>query len=129
MHLIEKIFILKSIVPFDVLSDREIIIVANMIKIKTYKVGEIIYHHESILKNLYIIAKGRVKMGEREMLKPYFGLEMLRNKIITETVFASTEVSIFMLSQEHILTLLYESPQLMMGFLHSQELEIDAIKI
>ncbi|CAA6806413.1 MAG: Unknown protein [uncultured Sulfurovum sp.] len=121
MTLMEKIFILRSIKPFNRLNDREIIIVANIIESRDYQKGEVIYDNQSFLNQLYIIAKGKVKQDNTPIKKPYFGLEVLMNKTIKNNIVALEESTIFSLSQEHILTLIYESPHLMMGFLQSEE--------
>lgn len=121
MTLMEKIFILKSIEPFNILNDREIIIVANIMESRDYQKNEIIYDSQSFLNKLYIIAKGQVREGDIAIEKGYFGLEVLMNKSIKKNIVASEESTILSLSQEHILTLIYESPHLMMGFLQSEE--------
>jgi len=121
MTLMEKIFILKSIEPFNLLNDKEIIIVANIMETKEYQKGDIVYDSQSFLNKLYLIAKGNVRQGDRAIKTKYFGLEVVTNKTIDENIVAAEASTICSLSQEHILTLIYESPHLMMGFLQSQE--------
>lgn len=130
MTLIEKVFTLKSIQPFDTLYDGELILTADVIKVKYFKAGDTIYRVDSLLSNLYIIAKGEIAYEDGESIKGYFGLETLvHDKPIKSNIIASSDVTFLLLSQEHLLTLLYESPHLMIGFLKSQKEENNEVKI
>ncbi|MBN2824128.1 MAG: Crp/Fnr family transcriptional regulator [Campylobacterales bacterium] len=121
MTLVDKIFILKSIHPFDILYDKELILLANVIDVRNYKAGEIIYDKENYLSRLYIIAEGIVKSENGESIENYFGLEMLSDeKSIEHNIVAHSDVTMLLISQEHLLTILYESPRLVIGFLKSQ---------
>ncbi len=130
MTLIQKIFTLKSIEPFDTLYNEELVLTADILKVKYYKAGDTIYTVDSLLSNLYIIVKGEVKYDDGHIIKDYFGLgTLVHDRPIKSNIIASTDVSFLLLSQEHLLTLLYESPHLMIGFLKSQKEEDDEVKI
>jgi signal-transduction protein with cAMP-binding, CBS, and nucleotidyltransferase domain len=130
MTLTEKVFTLKVIKPFDSLSDQELIVTANMIQVKHYDEGEVIYSAHSSLYNLGVIASGEVKTSSGTVFENYFGLEsIVHDVIMQEDIIAASNVTLLLISQEHLLTLLYESPHLMMGFLKSQKEEENETKI
>jgi CRP-like cAMP-binding protein len=130
MTLIEKVFLLKSIHPFDVLLDREIILISNIVRVKHYKAKDIIHNANSLVFNFSIIADGEVAFENGTVIKDYFGLENLTQNIVMESsIIAVNDVTLLLLSQEHLLTLLHESPHLVLGFLNLHKEDDHEIKI
>jgi copper(I)-binding protein len=77
-----------------------------------------------------VIASGEVKTSSGTVFENYFGLEsIVHDVIMQEDIIAASNVTLLLISQEHLLTLLYESPHLMMGFLKSQKEEENETKI
>lgn len=124
MTLTQKVFTLKSIKPFDELTDSELILLADIIQVKRYKKDSTIYLKENSLFNLYVIVEGKVVDEEKNEIKRNFGLkELLNDDVIEKSFYAYDEVTLFLISKAHLLTLLYESPSLMIGFLSQQEIK------
>lgn len=118
MTLTQKVFILKSIKPFDNLSDGELLLLADIISVKKYKKGSMIYSKENSLYNLYVIIDGEVVDDEQKEVKGYFGIkELLNDDMMDNSFYANEDTTLFLISKAHLLTLLYESPSLMIGFL------------
>jgi len=122
MTLTEKIFTLKSIKPFNNLSDQELIITANITQEKKYKSGDLIYTGGNTLYNLFIIAKGMVTVKSDKKIEGFFGFnELVIDEVITEDIYAKEDVTILLISKAHLLTLIYESPSIMIEFLSLKE--------
>jgi len=122
MTLTEKIFTLKSIAPFNNLSDQELIITANITQEKKYKSGDLIYTGGNTLYNLFIIAKGMVSVKSDKKIEGFFGFnELVIDEVITEDIYAKEDVTILLISKAHLLTLIYESPSIMIEFLSIKE--------
>ena len=118
MTLTEKVFILKSIKPFDRLSDSELILTANITRLKSYENGKNIYSSGSAMYNLFVIVDGEASMSSGEKVDGCFGLRALvHDEVVPHTLLASSEVKVLLISKAHLLTLLYECPALMVGFL------------
>ncbi len=118
MTLTEKIFLLKSIPPFNNLSDSELILTANITQVKTYMNEAIIYTEGNELYNLFIIANGEVITSNNKKIKHHFGFnELVKDEVINENICALGEVTMLLISKAHLLTLLYESPSIMIDFL------------
>jgi len=118
MTLTQKVFILKSIAPFNTLSDSELIITAQMLQVKYYEKGKKIYSAGNSMYNLFIIAEGEVYDNFSQKQEGFFGLKALINdEVMEEDFIATKDTNILMISKAHLLTLLYECPYLMLGFL------------
>ena len=118
MTLTQKVFTLKSIKPFDKLSDSELLLLADIIQVKKYKKGSKIYSKENNLYNLYVIIEGEVIDDKSKKVKGSFGIkELLNDDVMESSYYANDEATLFLISKAHLLTLLYESPSLMIGFL------------
>jgi len=122
MTLTEKIFALKSIAPFNKLSDQELIITANITHEKSYKEGDLIYTNGNTLYNLFIIARGEVACESEKQIEGYFGFnELVIDEVINQDIYAKADVTILLISKAHLLTLIYESPSIMIEFLALKE--------
>lgn len=122
MTLSEKVFILKSIAPFDKLEDSELILLADIIQVRKYKKDALIYSKENNLNYLYIVIEGEIVDDEGSLVDGYFGInELLNDENIQSSFYAKEESLVFMISKAHLLTILYESPSLMIGFLSKSE--------
>ncbi|NQY92673.1 MAG: cyclic nucleotide-binding domain-containing protein [Campylobacteraceae bacterium] len=122
MTLTEKIFTLKSIAPFNNLTDQELIITANITQEKNYKDGDLIYTNGNALYSLYIIANGEVVSKNEKRIVGIFGFnELVIDEVINEDICAKGDVSMLLISKAHLLTLIYESPSIMIEFLSLKE--------
>jgi len=122
MTLTEKIFALKSIAPFNNLTDQELIITANITQEKRYKDGDLIYTNGNTLYNLFIIARGELNYENEKQIGGYFGFnELVIDEVINEDIYAKGVVTMLLISKAHLLTLIYESPSIMIEFLSLKE--------
>lgn len=122
MTLSEKVFIMKSLIPFNQLEDSELILLSDILQVKKYKKDSLIYSKENNLNNLYIIVEGEVIDEDAKSVKGYFGLEeLLNDKNPDSSFYAKEESLLFLISKAHLMTILYESPSLMVGFLSQRE--------
>jgi len=122
MTLTEKIFALKSIAPFSNLTDQELIISANITQEKSYKDGDLIYTNGNTLYNLFIIANGEINCENGKQIKGYFGFnELVIDEVLNEDIYANGDVTMLLISKAHLLTLIYESPSIMIEFLSLKE--------
>ena len=119
MTLTKKIFTLKSIEPFNKLSDDELILVANITEEKHYKDGVQIYSKGTNIYSMLVITQGKVSINnEREYTNNYIGFqELVNDDVLDYDIYASGDVTLLVLSKAHLLTTLYESPSIMVGFL------------
>ena len=118
MTLTEKIFLLKSIPPFNTLSDSELTLTANVVQTKTFEDKSLIYTSGGTLYYLFILANGEMVNDKNEKIDNFFGFsELINDEIIDENLFASGKVTMLLLSKAHLLTLLYETPAIMIEFL------------
>jgi len=119
MTLTKKVFTLKSIEPFNKLSDDELILVANITEEKHYKNGVQIYSKGTNIYSMLVITEGKVSINnEIEYKNNYIGFqELVNDDVLDYDIYASGDVTLLVLSKAHLLTTLYESPSIMIGFL------------
>jgi len=119
MTLVEKIFILKSISPFNRLEYSELILTSNIIKIKKYNKGDIILAKDVYVYSLYIVANGEVVSVSGNNINKIFGIkEILEDKTFKEDIVANTPVKIMTISKAHFFTLIYECPNLLLELIN-----------
>jgi CRP-like cAMP-binding protein len=122
MTLTQKVFALKNIAPFDTLSDAELILSANIMYEKVYENGAVIYNANTPIHNLLIVINGEVHKGDSTVNSAPLGLDcVINDDIMDEDIVASGETTILYLSKPHLLTLLFECPALMFGFLSQKK--------
>ena len=130
MTLTQKVFTLKGISPFNTLSDSELIITATMTQLKHYEKGSKIYSAGSTLYNLFVIAQGEAYNSFSQEQKGFFGLDgLLNDEALDYDVVALQDTDVLLISKAHLLTLLYECPYLMLGFLSLKKDNTHEIKI
>ncbi len=114
MTLIDKIFKLKSISPFNRLEYSELILTANITKIKKYNKGDTIQPKELYVYSIFIVIDGEVNNGNK-----IFGIEeILEDKTFKEDIIAKTPVKIMTISKAHFFTLIYECPNILLELLN-----------
>jgi len=113
MELIDKIFALQNRAPFNVLRHSELILTANITKVKKYHKGETIIYKDSSVQNLFIIEDGKASYKDRE-ISNFFGAEELLNEVtLAENVTAKSDINALVISKGHFYTLIHECPSLM----------------
>jgi len=113
MKLIEKIFTLQSRSPFDTLRHSELILTANISKVKKFEKGSILIEKDNPVQNLFVIKNGEASYKEKR-ISDFFGAEELLNDVVlNESVIAQSDIEALVISKGHFYTLIYECPGMM----------------
>ncbi len=119
MTLIKKIFTLQSISPFNKLKDSELILTANITKIKKYQKGATIYTKDVSVNSLFIILRGETITKSGKKFYNFFGLkEILNDLVFKEDIVANSEIKAMVITKAHFFTLIYECPDLTLELLN-----------
>jgi signal-transduction protein with cAMP-binding, CBS, and nucleotidyltransferase domain len=117
MSLIDKIFTLQQCDPFKSLRHSELVLTANITKVKKYPKGSIIIPKEAAVQNFFILSKGEAYYKERP-LAAFFGAEELMNDVaLDEDVIAHEDIEALVINKGHFFTLIYECPGLLIELL------------
>lgn len=117
MRLIEKIFTLQNQPPFDTLRHSELILTANIAKVKKYSKGATLIPKETPVQSLFIIQKGEATY-DGEIISGFFGAEELMNDAtLKESVIAQSDIQALIISKGYFFTLIYECPGIMIELL------------
>ena len=123
MTIIEKIFALKKLNPFDRLRDSELSVIAEVATERKYVPGEIVTSEGRALQKLYMVVDGQIiQESDGRRIPAVFGVESLLFDIPTsDTLKASSEeATCLMISKRHFFTLIYECPELLLGLLETE---------
>jgi signal-transduction protein with cAMP-binding, CBS, and nucleotidyltransferase domain len=125
MTIIEKIFTLKKLHPFDQLRDSELSVIAQVAEERRYAPGEIVSSEGKILRRLYIVIDGQIlKEEEQKSIPVVFGVESLLFDIpISDVLRASSSEGAICLTiaKRHFFTIIHECPEVLLGFLETSE--------
>jgi len=121
MKIIDKVFSLQNISPFNTLRHSELVLTANITKVKKYPKGSTIIYKDSSIQNLFIIEKGEVSYKDIQ-ISNFFGAEELLNDIVLdENVIAQTDIEALVISKGHFYTLIHECPGFMIELIKHYE--------
>jgi len=128
MTIIEKIFALKKLNPFNLLKDSELSIIAEVAEERRYAPGEIVISEGKILQKLYIVIDGQIlKENEQKSIPAVFGTESLLFDIpISDILRASSSKGAVCLNitKRHFFTTIYECPELLLSFLETDKYSV-----
>src|SRR5690554_3838408 len=112
---IEKAFILKSIVPFDILEDRELFNIANITTVKQFKSGDTIAQKDEMAHEIYIIIDGSLASKSPNELVKIIGIKsVLDDTALLESVTAGESgTTALRIGKGHFLTAIYECPAML----------------
>lgn len=110
MNLIEKIFILKNEPVFASLSNSELILVANIAKVRKYSKSSIIVQQNSPIQNLFILKNNGASCGEKIISKCFGAEEMLNDILPEKDIVAKEDVVAILITKGYFYTLIYECP-------------------
>lgn len=113
MQLVEKIFTLQNTLPFDTLRHSELILTANIAKVKKYVKGSILIDKDALVQNLFIIRSGEAIYKEKRTSNLFGAEELLNDVTLNENVVANTDIEALVISKGHFYTLIYECPEFM----------------
>lgn len=125
MTIVEKIFALKKLRPFNRLRDSELLIIAEVAEERRYAPGDVVSSEGTILHRLYVVVDGEIlKEREQKSIPTVFGVEsLLFDTPINDTLKASSSEGAVCLciSKRHFFTTIYECPELLLDFLETDE--------
>ena len=124
MTISEKIFALKSVPPFDVLRDAEVVLIAQEAKVKRFEPGEFVSSPDKPIRRLHVVTDGEVKMADSGVVLPIFGVKpLLFNQNATESLRAGDDgATCLTIKRGNFFTIANECPSLIVGFVELAEL-------
>lgn len=117
MNLAKKIFVLKNETVFSSLSSSELILAANIAKVRKYPKGSTIIQRNTPVQNIFILNNKSVQYKEKTISKCFGAEEMLNDVVLNEDVIAKDETEAIIISKGHFYTLVYECPYFMIDLL------------
>lgn len=121
MTFLEKLFALKSVFPFERLQNEELMLVAQVAKVREYPPGGPVMEEGHFPAMLYVTVSGALVDGEGAPLPPVLGqLEMLEDVAMETDVEGGEEGAVCLtIAKSHFFTLVYECPEIVVGFLEA----------
>lgn len=117
MNLVEKIFILKNESVFASLSSSELILVANIAKVRKYSKGSVILQQNAPVQNLFILKDDKASYKGKTISKCFGAEEMLNDILLEEDVIAKEDVDVILIAKGYFYTLIYECPSFIIDLL------------
>ncbi len=120
MNLIEKLFALRNVPPFDALRDGELGLVAEVAKERTYRPGQIVVQPGTVLSRLIVAVEGRLVTPGGEELPTAIGLHsLLFDAPLSCELVAGEEAGAHCLTIQkgHFFTILNDCPAFVVGLL------------
>ncbi len=120
MTISERLFILRSIEPFNLLSDTELAVIAGAVVERHYDAGRHIASKDKPARALIITIRGSLADSEGNGLPVILGIEeLLTGTALPFDVYASQPkgADCFLINKGHFFTILYECPVLATGFI------------
>jgi signal-transduction protein with cAMP-binding, CBS, and nucleotidyltransferase domain len=121
--LIEKLFALRQVQPFDRLPPDELALLAEVARPRSYAPGEMIHPGEAPLTRLLVVVSGRAVDGVGEATGPILGMASLIKDLPAPRVLADPGAGVRMLdiSKRHFFTLARECPEFVLGLIELGE--------
>ena len=113
MELVDKIFTLQNRSPFNTLRHSELVLTANITKVRNYEKGSIIISKDSPVLNLFIIKHGNASYKDKTISNFFGAEELLNDVVLEENVIAQSDIEALVISKGHFYTLIHECPGLM----------------
>jgi signal-transduction protein with cAMP-binding, CBS, and nucleotidyltransferase domain len=121
--LIEKLFALRRVQPFDRLPADELALLAEVARPRAYAPGEVIHPGEVPLGRLLVLADGRAVDAAGAAAGPIAGVGSLLNNVPAGRLAADPVAGARMLdiSKRHFFTLARECPEFVLGLIELGE--------
>lgn len=120
MTLVERLFAIRSMSPFDRLTDEEIALIAEAALERKYEPGRKVASSGKSMKALFITVKGSLVDSKGRRLPAVFSPSaLISGRTLTADVLASSEEGAvcLLLNKGYFFTVLYECPALAVGFI------------
>jgi signal-transduction protein with cAMP-binding, CBS, and nucleotidyltransferase domain len=121
--LIEKLFALRQVQPFDRLPPEELALLAEVARPRHYLPGEAVHPGDAPLTRLLVVAGGRVVDDAGAAVGPIVGLASLVNNRTAPRLLADPAAGVRLLdiSKRHFFTLARECPEFVLGLIELGE--------
>jgi signal-transduction protein with cAMP-binding, CBS, and nucleotidyltransferase domain len=121
--LIEKLFALRQVQPFDRLPPDELALLAEVARPRSYAPGEVIHPGEVPLTRLLVVVGGRAVDAAGVGAGPIAGLASLVNNLPAPRLAADPGAGVRLLdiSKRHFFTLARECPEFVLGLIELGE--------
>lgn len=120
MNLIEKIFAIRKIQPFDQLRDSELSLFSKRTRERRYQPGQPIASTGTVLPYLIIVLEGRVESDSGIILPPIIGItSLLYERPLSYNLIAhpNEETMGLIVNKENFFTFVYECPSFVIGMI------------
>jgi len=123
MTISEKIFALKSVSPFNLLRDSEIVLIAQEARVKRFEPDEYVSSPDKPLRRLHVVTGGEVTAATGGNVLPIFGVKpLLYNQGATEILRAGKGgATCLTIKRGNFFTIANECPSLIVGFVELAE--------
>ncbi len=117
--LLEKLFALRGVQPFDRLSPDELTLVAEVARPRTYAPGEIMHLGDAPLSRLLVVTEGSVRDPAGHATGAITGVASLLNDTIVPVLRADAAAGarVLSISRHHFFTLARECPEFVLGLI------------
>jgi len=119
MRLIERLFVLKQISPFDLLDYSQLAAVAEVVRARRYRPGEILVSEGRIMQRLFVLVRGQAEQAGT-LLPPLFDIRsILLEEPVALPILADAEkgATCFLLTKAHFYRVMNEFPEFTVGLL------------
>lgn len=120
MTLVERLFRLREISPFDRLTDAELTLIAEAAIERQYEAGRCVASKEKPSRALFLTIEGSLTDASgRKLPRVWSPAALVNGTPLPSDVFADKErgAMCLLINKGHFFTILYECPELAVGFI------------
>lgn len=120
MNLVERLFALRSAVPFAGLYDSELAAIAEVTKVRVLSPGEVVQRAGRPVRHLHVVAEGALVDAAGATLPTTWGERYLvTGRDAPEEIRAHPDrgATCLLIPRPHVLTLVHESPSVLLALL------------
>jgi signal-transduction protein with cAMP-binding, CBS, and nucleotidyltransferase domain len=121
--LVQKLFALRAVRPFDRLEANEAVLIARVARARAYPPGAVIHPGGAPLGRLLVLTEGAVRDGLGGAVGPIIGVRSLLHDLASPPLAADPAAGarLLELSKRHFYTLARECPALVIGLIELGE--------
>lgn len=122
MQIVDRILSLRKLSTFRHTSDRELILLAEMMEARHFSPGQIVLEAGKIGQQLYVVIEGKVQVGEFSSPEELLGLESIILGVPHRHTWTagSDGVECLTLDRAYVFTLVHECPSILLASMGEQ---------